>query len=345
MLRAVIHPSGAINVSRVKEKPLQPLKQELELTEQQQWDKVSLKYHGLDATVEKRVELGFTGLVNCPQFPESAKAPKQRRGLGGLTRLGASRLRDGAVLIEERFSRWRCAFLTLTVPPDPTREFSSELVLEAYSLFQDELVRMLKSEGCTEWIAGVVEAHPKRSAREGRFVPHFHVLFPGKSSSGQWFRSTDWYRDTWIRCLRAKGVIGYSCETRAATRVEAVTKSVGAYMAKYLSKTSKNSDGKEVEQNKTGIPGSWHRMTRALVRAIKKEIVIVSGKAAERLWDYVKSDCPFTIYWGDVKVEFNGVECWVGGFSVLSKAFRRSPLLMAIKEEERQWRAKLKSVV
>jgi hypothetical protein len=86
-------------------------------------------------------------------------------------------------------------------------------------------------------VAGVVELHPERSAKEGRPCPHIHVAFVGRQH--RWAR---WALTTavldFIICRALMAAQCFDLDVRAAGNVQPVKKSVGAYLSHYLKKGS-----------------------------------------------------------------------------------------------------------
>jgi len=148
-------------------------------------------------------------------------------------------------------------------------------------LFQDrlrkELLRQLRLHGLPQTVVGVVELQPKRSARDGRPAPHFHVVFQGKRRRDKTWRLSTEVLDRVI--LSALGS-AFQTVTQAGNRgnVQGVRKSVRAYLAKYLTKGSSAVSRYRGYWAQRLIPRQWWFMTRELLALVLRHITpILTG--------------------------------------------------------------------
>ena len=167
------------------------------------------------------------------------KKPRAKRGSGGLTSYGKKSLRSACQIMADRAAGRAIGFLTLTLPTMSSEmlQVATENWAEIMRQFMQELARQLRRVGlpddwafCTEW-------------QKERGALHAHIAYiahPYKSSpKGDEYPITkEWHRETWKRIL--KNVLGNDFDCKAATRIEKVKKSVGAYMSKYISKGDKD---------------------------------------------------------------------------------------------------------
>lgn len=322
-LKAKIYPNGEIAFYLDRLKPMEPLRDEHVLTLEQQGTKATIQNHGIDAAIdfytqEENVALtgSLLGLVKSALFMQPpSEAEQKRRGLAGITTYSRRLIECGATVIERAVGKELCSFLTLTFPCGEG-DWSLKQVGKAYNNFQTALIRKMASMGLPPLIIGCVEAQPKQSEEKGRFVPHYHLLFQGRKRYESWAIHRDWFRDTWWRCLANAGVVDVAGDKSACSRVEQVKKSVSAYMGKYLSKAAKV--GKECTQSGTDIecPGSWHKVSKKMLDAIKKSIKIRRGEQAYKLLELLRGEMSssvifeHTLYLSD---EFGG-RFWIGQY-------------------------------
>jgi hypothetical protein len=322
-LRAKIYPNGEISFSLDRLKPLDPLVDEVGLTLQQRGVKATVANHGVEAAIafytdERNSEISgaLPGLVKGGLFMQApSMEDKKKRGNAGITKYSRRLIECGATLIEKTVGKECCSFLTLTFPSEGG-DFALKQISRAYNNFQTALIRELESCGLPGLIIGCVEAQPRQSEKLGRFVPHYHLLFQGRGRYSGWAIHKDWFRDTWWRCLVNAGVVPQDGDRSACSGVERVKKSVTSYLGKYLSKAAKvkaevAANGSEVE-----CPGSWHKISKKMLDAIKKAIKIRRGEAAYDLLeilrgmsaDHVKFE--YTVYLEDG----SGGKFWIGQY-------------------------------
>lgn len=168
----------------------------------------------------------------------SSLAPNPKRppryGLAGLPSAGRRQVWRSLALLEE--TRPLLAFWTVTLPPEAIEPLRAA---DSVALFQDrlrkELVRQLERAGLVPLVVGVVELQPKRSGRESRPLPHWHVVFQGRQNRSEPWRLSRQVLDGVIAsALESAGACG--CDLRAAGNVQPVRRSVRAYLACYMTK-------------------------------------------------------------------------------------------------------------
>jgi hypothetical protein len=194
-------------------------------SENERWNLCLVKYHGILAALEfltsglPDLENSSSppGLVNRSLFRQAAQ-----RGHSGLTKRGRRIIECGGAVLEEAFGRGRIAFATLTIPPTSEVLDCRKRLATAYDNFRRELSRALRAGGLPFLLVGVIEAHPGRSASEGRFVPHYHLAYLGRKRYGGWVVSTGKLSRMWFRCLVSAGIIPPGSDSSACTNVQVV---------------------------------------------------------------------------------------------------------------------------
>ena len=322
-LKAKLYPNGEVSFYLDRLKPMEAMTASDTLSLEQEGTKATIKNHGIDAAIDFYTTEGnqgltghLPGLVKSALFMQHQEGDGQsRRGMSGMTRYSRRLIECGATVIENTVGKELCSFLTLTFPCGDG-DWTTKQVNKAYNNFQTALLRKLAAVKLPGLIIGCIEAQPNQSEKEGRFVPHYHLLFQGRLRYESWAIHKNWFRDTWWRCLSNAGVVDSTGDKSACSRVEQVKKSVSAYMGKYLSKAAKIA--KECSESATDIecPGSWHKVSRKMLDAIKKSIKIRRGEQAYRLLELLRGEkstdviFEYTLYLQD---EFGG-KFWIGQY-------------------------------
>lgn len=171
-----------------------------------------------------------------PLGSSPARNPKRppRYGLKGLPAAGRRAVWRALSLMEE--SRPFLCFWTVTVPPAAVEALRAADSVGAFAdRLRKELVRRLQLAGLQPLVVGVCELQPKRSRREGRPLPHWHVVFRNtRSPWGPWVLDREVLDGCIAAALATAGAAGVP--VGAAGRRERIRKSVRGYMAAYLTK-------------------------------------------------------------------------------------------------------------
>jgi len=201
--------------------------------------------------------------------PNSKRPP--RYGLHGLPAAGRRQVWRSLALLEEM--RPLLAFWTVTLPPEVLEPLAAA---DAVATFQDrlrkELERQLSAAGLVPLVVGVVEIQGKRSGRERRPVPHWHVVFQGRRDrSAPWALSRATLDGVIAAALETAGV--FSADLRAAGNVQQVKKSVRAYLSKYMTKGSGDVAPWVGGPWEALLPRQWWFWTRPLRAWVLKHIL------------------------------------------------------------------------
>jgi hypothetical protein len=215
-------------------------------------------------------EPGALGLVSCAESVQR-DCPPRRYGLRGLSQQGRTRLRQAGALMEEQ--RRCCGFWTITLPDACLWWLGHN---DAWPRFQNairhRLVRRLQQRGVTPWVAGVVELHPGRSAREGQALPHLHVLYRGRECGRKgWAIRPSEFDDLVRMALAAAGLHWRGALDRC--KVEPVRFSVRRYLSKYISKPSRLGTAERIfVGNPVLCPRQWFFISKAIMSVILENI-------------------------------------------------------------------------
>lgn len=164
----------------------------------------------------------------------NSDTPPKRNGWKGLTAAGRREIRRSCAVLDD--APGRLVFWTVTLTPEQRDRIQER---DSWPQFQEalrhRLVRRLHARGTRAWVIGVVELHPISTAREGRPCPHVHVCFEGRAHRrGRWWLSIEELDGIILQALRAAGWDGHL--GAASGNTQAVRRSVGRYLAKYMSK-------------------------------------------------------------------------------------------------------------
>lgn len=194
--------------------------------------------NGSDPTV------GLSDELNSPK--------RAKRGSRGISARQRDILCWGATTLERIYGRANLSFLTYTLPALSASDLLA--VKENWHEIVHRVVLRIKeklhAQGIASSVAGCTELQLERFNDTGDLYPHLHLVFRGRQSGrADWGIRPHQFRAIWRR------VVGRFLDSslynwRASENVESVRKSVGGYLAKYVSKCA--------SKHVPGILNSWH---------------------------------------------------------------------------------------
>jgi hypothetical protein len=208
------------------------------------------------------------------------KKPSLPRGSHGLTSFGRKMVRSAGAFIEQKYSKNRCSFVTLTLP------YTDQVYLDFFAVnagrimnrVMEAISRELSRDGLPSWWLWVAEF-------QTRGALHYHLLFPGRNEYQTWALTPSQIDEIWYRTLENHGLPAVS--TRSACQIVQVKKSVVAYLCKYMTKGGQNfqdyqnslSCGDSVSDSlpEPAFPSSWWGCSGSLRKIIKKNIIRIIG--------------------------------------------------------------------
>jgi hypothetical protein len=321
-----VYRNGEVNVSVRRKVRIQPSETANCSIDPNNFYSAALQVHGFDvALAHKRgnqvgaVESKTLGLSTV------SYCSKPKRGLKGISRHARRVLECGAIAIEDK-TRIDClSFLTLTYPdecftaePKSSSDSDLRVALNRTRMeFLRELQRRLSQAKLNSFVVGCVEMHPKRESTVGGLLPHIHLCFPGRKHGCPWVLTSSELSALWENCCRRRLKLDESVSFAAAVNVQRVKKSVARYLSKYMSKGRRDSATNSTDVPTQFHPGSWHIISRPLLKCVQQSTRTAVGSMAEWLWDMVKSaPKALVLYWNDVHIEReDGSKFWVGGYS------------------------------
>jgi len=192
-----------------------------------------------------------------------------------------------ATCLEKVYTRDNLSFLTLTLP-----DLSPEH-LEAVKLNWSDIVNRvqlrikekLHVQGINTAIVGCVELQLERFEATGIVYPHLHMVFRGRESSrSSWAFKPHQLRQIWRRCL-SKFLPSGEYDWTASENVQRVKKSIGGYLAKYLSKSATKGNGESLLE---WTPRDWILVSRR-VRQLYESMSISGQHVSAMLSEVVRS--------------------------------------------------------
>lgn len=199
--------------------------------------------------------------------PNSKRPP--RYGLSGLPAAGRKQVSRSLALLEE--NRGLLSFWTVSLPTDALIALGRA---DTWPVFQDrvrkELVRKLQGAGLPALLVGVVELQPKRSLAAGFPCPHLHLVFQGRRSRGTGWVLSPSDLDAVIQvALATAGVqappgIDAASWLATAGNVQPVRKSVRAYLSKYMTKGSGDTERWRGTEAENLLPRQWWMWSRPM---------------------------------------------------------------------------------
>lgn len=262
--------------------------------------------------------------LDLTNTPNSRK--RANRGHAGITGYGKKMLKAGAYVAEREITRKAFTFLTITMP-NGSRE-SRRGVVEHWAVFVNRLTEMIRRRqvkaGVPEWVFSASEVQCRRLERTGEGYLHLHACFPNwKGRKGSWILSPNEIRD-WASGFWSKRVPEIA-EGHINVDVKRVTKSVGRYLSKYLSKGSTSQADLIADWGEGHHLATWWNMSADLKEEVKRRIRkseatgyfllrliqrVMEGQAG-RCVDYIQS----------VTMEYDGAWYEVGWVGALSEVF------------------------
>lgn len=221
-------------------------------------------------------------------------APKAQRGLKGISRLGARTVRNGAFLLERRYSVGNLTFLTCTLPRvDDCAEFRAGAEWsEIVRIFLQGVTRLLKAAGLPPSYVGCTEIQESRMAKFGGLPLHLHVVFPGRAPYKSWAIGCEQFRAVWRRAVVARCPEFSEVSFASSVDAQAVKRSAEGYLGKYMSKGVGTLAKILAEDPGMAefIPRSWWCCSMNLKRAIGRRIVGGTTSARRLIRDVRSKD-------------------------------------------------------
>lgn len=222
---------------------------------------------------------------------------RAKRGCRGISAKSADMLKYWIGQMEMKYGKHNISFLTLTVPnvAPHLRSAIQDSWSKIVNRFVESLKRYLRRRGSkSDCVFGASEVQIKRSQKEGWNVPHLHLVFVGRRSSGSnWLITPIRCRAIWRRIL-FNAVGRFVADFRAAENLQRVERSAAHYLAKYLSKQVSKSATRAAD-------GEWHPSDYVVCgRRFRREFRrgVISGSAVgEFLIDLFRRHTLLTDWW------------------------------------------------
>lgn len=290
-LRTKVWPNGEIVIYRELRKRCKPLERFKEVSEGSMQAFAAIAAHGIGEVLRLlRQPLGWA-LMGLSPLPNSDKPKKvlPRKGLKGITPLGARRVRNAAYLLQRKFGERRLSFTTVTVPNLPYYEMKvlHENWHKAVELYRLAVRRALDDADLPTGIVGVSEIQEKRQSSCDMPVLHCHFVFVGGWGYGRWALSVGNHDGIWAAAISA--VIGRKVGAiKSACNMQSVHSSAEAYLGKYISKGAKTVAGVIDSGQAEWLPRQWWSCSRSLLRWMENEKILLKS-GSEYLLDILET--------------------------------------------------------
>lgn len=315
------YPNGEVNASIARKLPLEAPFVSRHDEETVRVMKETVKAAGIEgaiALISRGIIFGVSPRTLCLSTVAILRKPK---GSSGLTRHGRRQIECGTTLLEQRYRRDCLSLTTLTFPPSAVEIPNSKAQANAKHRFTTWLVRRLRRAGLPDFYVGVVEAHPGRSEHLRKFVPHYHLVHVGRKPGKAWAITPEEIKKAWYNCLVLEGLCPPDGDYRACVNMQRIKKSVTKYLGKYLAKTRVSTAQETPEDLANTHPGTWHIISRSLIKLIKQSTKHRSGIEAETILDFLAiEDNPWVLYRGNVEITAeDGSKYWVGSYAKVTQ--------------------------
>lgn len=315
------YPNGEVNATILRHKKLKappvPIVNEPCNERRMDW----VRACGIERVMDAVKEIASAGVAPATLCLSTVAILRRPKGSSGLTRHGRRQIECGTILLERRTRRDTLTFLTLTLPPSAVETPNSKDYANAKNRFINWLIRQLRKHRLPDLYVGCIEAHPERSRDMGWDIPHYHLCYQGRRNGKTWALTPKEVKKAWFQCLVNEGLCSPEGDWSACANVQRVKKSVSRYMGKYMTKTRLSTKEETPEDLVKTHPGTWHIISRSLIKLIKQSIKHRTGIAAETILDFLSiPDNPWVLYRGDIEIEVgNGHKIWVGSYAKVTQ--------------------------
>lgn len=267
-----------------------------------------------------------------PLFIESPKSSRnlpKAYGEHGITGYGKRVVKNGSLILEQKYSKSRLGFVTCTLPSfaeEHQRAINanwSEVTRRFYQKLKRQLAKISKPFIYT----GVTEIQEKRFKKYGLPVPHLHFVYLCRDSSRSryWLYVCQIHR-AWNEALReVSKKLGYrydfSDENKlASVHCKCVRKSSAGYLGKYISKGCKVVESMK-EQGFHEFPKQWWTASMQLKLWFKLSIKKLSEDMCKALFNdaQIAYENGVLLSFKYVTISLAGIEKRVGISGILSE--------------------------
>jgi len=284
-------------------------------SQDEQWMTKALRSHGIEALLQAFPEGDGLSLSSVPIPPT-----RKHKGLKGMSSYGRRMIRNTCWLLEKEHGRGRVGFGTLTLPELSEEDYRNvcENWPKLIKNFVKWVKRRLTARSVTPIVGYVTEIQSKRYEKTGRAYPHLHFVYPCRPhASYKWYLSASEIRVAWERQVSA--FLSQQYAFNASVNCVVIKKSVGAYLAKYL---TKGGDGIQ-KWLSDGLPEAvishWWGVTKPARDRIRAG-TLRANELAEWLWGAVsylrESGAIIYLTWVYIPTRLQGERC-VGACGLL----------------------------
>lgn len=266
-----------------------------------------------DMVLDEASSIGLSHPAICHKA-ESTQT-RARRGSKGISSYQRRIIRNGAWLLQQKYSKKRLGFLTLTLPT--LKQWEVEILLTNKRGWSDlvrkvtqEMQRELERQGKPTQYIGCTEIQGRRFARTGIVAPHLHLIYVAHDGDYRYYLEANWLRKIWRRLLQnAIDECGLKSEvdTEASVDCKTIKKDAGKYIGKYMSK-----GGKVIEQIKESgngalLPTNWAHCAKKLKKYILNSMDTLTDDEKRAIFNGYDLEAEGYLEWlMAIDVEING---------------------------------------
>lgn len=268
------------------------------------------------------------------QFPPVPKAVV-RRGLSGITRQGARRVRNAAYLLEKEAGSASLTFATVTIPNLPMQQMAMlhQNWPKFTELYRLAVRRVLQKQGLSGEIVTVSEIQEKRYKKSGVPVLHLHSVFRGRLPYGGWALGTE-VHDSIVRNAVIAVCGKVTVSFKSAANLQKVQSSASGYLGKYLSKGAAAVKRLREEGYSGWLPRQWWNCSRSLSSRVDRETIRADDFGEFLLTASVGDQVDIWAFHGTVSLDIGmGEPYWLATYGRLSFNFL-AKLKKYVKNEE-----------
>lgn len=326
-LLAKFYPDGTASVTRKREFKPPHLRKACSWSPEKAFRQESIRVLGAQQIASLRgFELGVGGTppFPCQEIQKSVNSQKPLRL--GLTARAQKTLRRAFAAWESVTSPGTMAFGTLTLSDAAVAALLSagqscgqDCYQGAVSRFMERLRKLLKSRGLPGDVIWVTELHPSRSQREGICIPHVHFVCQTAFERYRWLIKPSEISALWESAISAYTNVDEGKRFPSRCEIRCVKKSVGRYVAKYLSKSKRQAILDAENLDTSMVPERWYAVANALHKLVRKQTVVFRDAEAAGIMDWMKEEGnPLVKRWGNITIPGDGGrDVWLASWFIL----------------------------
>lgn len=290
-LKGIIYPDKSFSIGRIPSPKKRAEDRRYDRESEQQFDSYLSKENkygriSLESVEFSRITTGDNRFIKSPK-----SSPRIEGGYGkhGITRFGKKVVKNGTLLLQQRFGKKRLGFVTCTLPDLGAEQLAyiSAQWGEVSRRFYQKLKRKLKKQGKPFHYVGCTEIQEKRFRNTGLAIPHLHFVYLCRDRNRGGFNISaaririNW-RESICEVLRRGGYEPVLTEKEyfASVDCQVVKKNAASYLGKYMSK-GVGMVQKMLEKGIVYFPKQWWTASQTCKKMFKESLIRMDAKTCE----------------------------------------------------------------